>query len=70
VYNESEIIGSTSPEIRTVAKKKKWWQRLVMVLIVELYFFSRRSSDKATDHILGTCCVTLPEDCFLRGLCH
>jgi LysM domain len=29
VYNESEIIGSTSPEIRTVAKKKKWWQKLI-----------------------------------------
>jgi LysM domain len=34
VYNESEIIGSTSPEIRTVEKKKKWWQKLVMILIV------------------------------------
>jgi YD repeat-containing protein len=34
VYNESEIIGSTSPEIRTIKKKKKWWQKLVMVLIV------------------------------------
>jgi nucleoid-associated protein YgaU len=34
VYNESEIIGSTSPEIRTIAKKKKWWQKLVMILIV------------------------------------
>jgi YD repeat-containing protein len=34
VYNESEIIGSTSPEIRTIKKKKKWWQKLVMILIV------------------------------------
>jgi nucleoid-associated protein YgaU len=34
VYNESEIIGSTSPEIRTIKKKKKWYQKLVMVLIV------------------------------------
>jgi YD repeat-containing protein len=34
VYNESEIIGSTSPEIRTIKKKKKWYQKLVMILIV------------------------------------
>ncbi|HWI10593.1 MAG TPA: LysM peptidoglycan-binding domain-containing protein, partial [Burkholderiaceae bacterium] len=34
VYNESEIIGSTSPEIRTIQKKKKWWQTLVMIIIV------------------------------------
>ena len=34
VYNESEIIGSTSPEIRTVAKKKKWYQTLIQILII------------------------------------
>ncbi len=34
VYNESEIIGSTSPEIRTVAKKKKWYQKLIQILII------------------------------------
>jgi nucleoid-associated protein YgaU len=34
VYNESEVIGSTSPEIRTVAKKKKWYQKLIQILII------------------------------------
>jgi YD repeat-containing protein len=34
VYNESEIIGSTSPEIRTIKKKKKWYQKLVQIIIV------------------------------------
>lgn len=37
VYNEGEIIGSTSPEIRTIQKpkkKKKWYQKLVQVLII------------------------------------
>ena len=34
VYNESEVIGSTSPEIRTVAKKKKWYQTLIQILII------------------------------------
>ena len=33
VYNESEVIGSTSPEIHTVAKKKKWWQKLIQIFI-------------------------------------
>lgn len=34
VYNESEIIGSTSPEIRTIQKKKKWYQTLIQIVIV------------------------------------
>jgi hypothetical protein len=34
VYNESEVIGSASPEIYTVAKKKKWWQTLIQILII------------------------------------
>jgi nucleoid-associated protein YgaU len=34
VYNESEIVGSTSPEIRTIKKKKKWYQKLIQILIV------------------------------------
>ncbi|MEW8460667.1 MAG: LysM peptidoglycan-binding domain-containing protein [Candidatus Thiodiazotropha endolucinida] len=33
VYSESEIIGSTSPEVRVKQKKKKWYQKLVMVII-------------------------------------
>ncbi len=33
-YNESEIIGSTSPEIRTIKKKKKWYQKLIQIVIV------------------------------------
>jgi hypothetical protein len=31
-YNESEVIGSTSPEIHTVANKKKWWQKPIQLL--------------------------------------
>jgi hypothetical protein len=34
VYNESEIIGTTSPEIRTIKKKKKWYQKLIQILII------------------------------------
>jgi YD repeat-containing protein len=34
VYNESEIIGSTSPEIRTIKKKKKWYQKLIQIVII------------------------------------
>jgi LysM repeat protein len=34
VYNESEIIGSTSPEIRTHKKKKRWYQKLIQIVIV------------------------------------
>lgn len=34
VYNESEIIGTTSPEIRTIKKKKKWYQKLIQIIIV------------------------------------
>ncbi|MET0005930.1 MAG: LysM peptidoglycan-binding domain-containing protein [Candidatus Thiodiazotropha sp.] len=33
VYSESEIIGSTSPEVRVKQKKSKWYQKLVMVII-------------------------------------
>jgi hypothetical protein len=32
VYNESEVIGSTSPEIRTI--QKKWWQTLIQIIII------------------------------------
>ena len=37
VYNEADIIGSTSPELVVIPKapkKKKWYQKLVMVLII------------------------------------
>ena len=34
VYNESEIVGSTSPEIRTIQKKKKWYQKLIQIVII------------------------------------
>ncbi|MET0043083.1 MAG: LysM peptidoglycan-binding domain-containing protein [Candidatus Thiodiazotropha sp. 6PLUC3] len=34
IYSESEIIGSTSPEVRVKQKKKKWYQKLVQILIV------------------------------------
>jgi hypothetical protein len=34
VYNETEIIGSTSPEIRTIQKKKKWYQTLIQIVII------------------------------------
>jgi len=34
VYNESEIIGTTSPEIRTIKKKKKWYQKLIQIVII------------------------------------
>jgi hypothetical protein len=40
VYNESEVIGSTSPEIRTVAKKKNWGRRLVILIIVMAAVFT------------------------------
>ncbi|MEW8229303.1 MAG: HNH endonuclease [Candidatus Thiodiazotropha endolucinida] len=33
VYSESEIIGSTSPEVRVKQKKKKWYQTLVQIII-------------------------------------
>ncbi|HXH08402.1 MAG TPA: hypothetical protein VNP04_01300, partial [Alphaproteobacteria bacterium] len=36
LYNENEIIGSTSPEIVTIPKprkKKKWYQKLVQIVI-------------------------------------
>jgi YD repeat-containing protein len=37
VYNEADIIGSTSPELVVIPKapkKKKWYQKLVQVLII------------------------------------
>jgi hypothetical protein len=34
VYNEQEIIGSTSPEVRTLKKKKKWYQKLVQIIVI------------------------------------
>jgi YD repeat-containing protein len=39
VYNESEIIGSTSPELRTIKKKKKWWQKLIQIIIVVIMIY-------------------------------
>ena len=38
VYNESKVIGSTSPEIRTVAKRLKWWQKLIQIVIIVMMF--------------------------------
>lgn len=34
VYNEGDIIGATSPEIRTKKKKKSFFQKLVLVLVI------------------------------------
>jgi hypothetical protein len=31
VYNESEIIGTTSPELRSIKKKQSWWQVVVLM---------------------------------------
>jgi YD repeat-containing protein len=54
VYNESEIIGSTSPEIRTIKKKKKWWQKLVMVLIVVIMIVAAVVTAGAAAAAFGT----------------
>jgi LysM domain len=54
VYNESEIIGSTSPEIRTIKKKKKWYQKLIEILIVVIMIVAAANSPRsAEDPILS-----------------
>ncbi|MEW8008574.1 MAG: LysM domain-containing protein, partial [Candidatus Thiodiazotropha endolucinida] len=39
VYSESEIIGSTSPEVRVKQKKKKWYQKLVQIIIAAIIIY-------------------------------
>jgi hypothetical protein len=34
VYNETEIIGTTSPELQTIQKKKKWYQKLIQIVMI------------------------------------
>ena len=46
VYNESEIIGSTSPEIRTLAKKKKWYQTLIQILIIVILVIAVQAASR------------------------
>jgi len=58
VYNESEIIGSTSPEIRTIKKKKKWYQKLIQILIIVIMIVAAVITAGAALAVAGSAVTT------------
>jgi hypothetical protein len=59
VYNEQEIIGSTSPEVRTLKKKKKWYQKLVQIIVIVIAIVAAVFTAGAALGLMGVAASTI-----------